>query len=78
LSVSKDGWTGQEPYTQVIRALLPRAAGVHVFDAAGEIRWSSEASQTVDLPHQVRRSLAAQTSLGEAGERVLVGNEPPI
>ena len=41
-----------EPYAQLVRSLLPRAASVSLFDNGGKLLWSSaantpEASQTV-------------------------------
>ena len=46
-------WSELEPYAQLIRALLPRAAGISVFDPEGELRWTSEPSVAADLPRLV-------------------------
>jgi diguanylate cyclase (GGDEF)-like protein len=38
-----------EPYAQLVRSLLPRAASVNLFDSAGKLLWSSTARATPDL-----------------------------
>jgi diguanylate cyclase (GGDEF)-like protein len=76
---SNVAWSELEPYAQLIRALLPRAAGISAFDPEGEIRWTSENSVAADLPRLVRLSVAASADRsGEAGERVLIGGEAPV
>jgi diguanylate cyclase (GGDEF)-like protein len=76
---SNVSWSELEPYAQLIRALLPRAAGISAFDPEGEIRWTSESSVAADLPRLVRLSVAASADRsGEPGERVLVGGEAPV
>ena len=37
-----DPWGSFEPYVQLVSSLLPRASSVALFDAKGELRWSSE------------------------------------
>ncbi len=72
-------WAELEPYAQLIGALLPRAAGITVFDVTGNSRWTSENSVPVDLPRLVRLSVAASASgANEYGERVSLGGEAPI
>ena len=72
-------YTELEPYAQLLRALLPRAAGITAFDTEGEIRWTSEDHVPADLPRLVRLSVAASASRsGEPGERVLIGGETPV
>jgi diguanylate cyclase (GGDEF)-like protein len=51
-------WKNLDPYAQLIRSLLPRATSLRVFDAAGELRWSSESTTGPDLPHAVQDSLS--------------------
>jgi diguanylate cyclase (GGDEF)-like protein len=38
-----------EPYAQLVRSLLPRAASVSLFDSTGKLLWSSAASTNPDL-----------------------------
>ena len=56
--ITRPSWTGLEPYAQLVGSLLPRAAGVCVFDAAGELRWSPEAGGNLDLESQINASVA--------------------
>lgn len=53
--------TALEPYAQLVKALLPRAHCVCVFDAAGELRWSSETTTGPDLASLVEDALASAT-----------------
>ena len=82
MSEQKQGngtYTELEPYAQLIRALLPRAAGITAFDIEGEIRWTSEAHVSPELPRLVRLSVAASAAHGgEPGERVLLGGDTPV
>ena len=38
-----------EPYAQLVRSLLPRAASVSLFDSTGKLLWGSAASTNPDL-----------------------------
>ena len=71
-------WGSPEPYVQLIRSLLPRAASVSLYDADGELRWSSETLTGPDLPQFVAEALAAaRESPASSGEfRMLGGNQP--
>jgi diguanylate cyclase (GGDEF)-like protein len=73
-----DPWDSFEPYVQLIRSLLPRAASVAIFDTKGELRWSSETTTGPDLINLVDDALsAARTAPDSAGQlRVLEGNMP--
>ncbi len=55
-----DPWGSFEPYAQLVRSLMPRAISVTVFDAAGEMRWTSETTTGPDLgpPRRARCCLA--------------------
>jgi diguanylate cyclase (GGDEF)-like protein len=44
-----DPWSSFEPYVQLVRSLLPRSTSVALFDAAGDMRWSSETTTGPDL-----------------------------
>ena len=52
-----DPWGSFEPYVQLIRALLPRASSVAIFDANGEMRWTSETTTGPDLAHLIEELL---------------------
>ncbi len=71
-------WGSPEPYVQLVRSLLPRAGSVSLFDAEGELRWSSETLTGPDLPHFVAEALSsAHNNPSSAGElRMLGGNQP--
>jgi diguanylate cyclase (GGDEF)-like protein len=42
-------WSSLEPYTQLLRALLPRMNSLSVFDARGHMHWSSEGSVAPEI-----------------------------
>jgi Amt family ammonium transporter len=69
-------WSSLEPYVQLVRALMPRAAHVAVFDAAGDIRFLSEASAGPELYRAVHAVLpaAAQDAISEGQIEVLPDN----
>ena len=47
-----------EPYAQLVRSLLPRAASVSLFDNSGKLLWSSAASTNPDLFALVLQAIA--------------------
>lgn len=71
-------WDSFEPYVQLIRSLLPRAASVALFDTNGDPRWSSETTTGPDLLNVVDDALTtARTVPDSAGQlRALAGNQP--
>ena len=71
-------WNSLEPYAQLLRALLPRATGVAVFDGKGELRWSSESAIGSDVESAVKETVArAERDSAQSGElQVLEGNVP--
>jgi diguanylate cyclase (GGDEF)-like protein len=73
-----DPWGSFEPYAQLIRSLMPRAISVTVFDAVGEMRWTSETTTGPDLANLVEDVLpGAQQDRTGAGElRTLEGGLP--
>jgi diguanylate cyclase (GGDEF)-like protein len=73
-----DPWGSFEPYAQLIRSLMPRAISVSVFDAAGEMRWTSETTTGPDLVNLVGDVLSnAREQRDSAGElRLLEGSLP--
>jgi diguanylate cyclase (GGDEF)-like protein len=58
-----------EPYAQLVRSLLPRAASVSLFDSAGKLLWSSAASANSELFALVLQAVAElehdRDSIGE-------------
>ena len=73
-----DPWGSFEPYAQLIRSLMPRAISVSVFDAAGEMRWTSETTTGPDLVNLVEEVLPnARQQRSSAGElRAFEGGLP--
>ena len=73
-----DPWGSFEPYVQLIRSLLPRATSVAIFDAAGELRWTSETTTGPDLVHLIEEILphAREDRAGAGDLRMLAGNVP--
>jgi diguanylate cyclase (GGDEF)-like protein len=75
----KDPWGSFEPYAQLIRSLMPRAISVTVFDANGEMRWTSETTTGPDLGHLVLEVLPnARSQRDSVGELRALQNSPPV
>ena len=66
------------PYAQLVAALLPRAAGITVFEPNGELRWTSEESIGPAALKLVQASAAAAALSAEAGERVQTAQRDPL
>ena len=62
-------WKSLEPYAQLVKSLMPRASAVRVFDAAGQLRWSSESTTGPDLPNAIeaaqRHAVEDPSALGD-------------
>jgi diguanylate cyclase (GGDEF)-like protein len=73
-----DPWGSFEPYVQLIRSLLPRATSVAIFDAVGELRWTSETTTGPDMVHLIDEVLphARGDRTGAGDLRMLAGNIP--
>ncbi len=66
-----------EPYAQLMRALLPRMNSLSVFNAAGELHWSTEMSVEPSLMKLVPEAIRnAQSDPASNGEHRMAGNEP--
>ena len=52
-------WTSLEPYAQLLRALLPRMSHLSVFNARGELHWSSEMAVGPELTPMIPQTLRA-------------------
>jgi diguanylate cyclase (GGDEF)-like protein len=71
-----NAWTSLEPYVQVLRALLPRISHLSVFNASGELHWSSEMAVDPELISLVPETLrAAEAEPASPGEQRMAGHE---
>ncbi len=66
------------PYAQLVAALLPRAAGLSIFEPDGELRWTSQDSVSPVFEQLVQKSVAVANATTEAGERTQVGRDEPV
>jgi diguanylate cyclase (GGDEF)-like protein len=79
--VSKDagneGWGWLEPFSQLLRVMMPRAATIAVYNAAGRMRWSNDSTMGPDLTSRVDAMLpvAHDRSSGD-GALELLGEQP--
>jgi diguanylate cyclase (GGDEF)-like protein len=74
-----DPWAALDPYAQLIRSLLPRAANVAVFDCEGKLRWSLEEVAGPDLLDLVEDTLyAASSELKSEGQLRMLGGDVPV
>jgi diguanylate cyclase (GGDEF)-like protein len=79
--ISKDGnnegWGWLEPFSQLFRAMMPRAATIAVYNAAGRLRWSNDSTMGPDLTSRVDAMLpvAHDRSSGD-GALELLGEQP--
>src|SRR6478609_3500009 len=74
-----DPWGSFEPYAQLIRSLMPRAISVTVFDANGDMRWTSETTTGPDLAHLIGEVLPnAKAPDGGVGVLRALPNSPPV
>jgi diguanylate cyclase (GGDEF)-like protein len=69
-------WSSLEPYTQLLRALLPRMSSLSVFDPQGHMHWSSEMSLPPEITGVVGDAVKNAREPGSAGVQRTVGNEP--
>ncbi|HWG76158.1 MAG TPA: GGDEF domain-containing protein [Steroidobacteraceae bacterium] len=69
-------WTSLEPYVQVLRALLPRISHLSVFNASGELHWSSEMAVDPELMSLLPETLqAAENEPTSPGQQRMAGHE---
>ena len=69
-------WSSLEPYTQLLRALLPRMNSLSVFDPQGHLHWSSEMSVAPEIASVVAQAVKDGREPGSAGVQRMVGAEP--
>lgn len=75
---SADPWVQLEPYAQLITALVPRAAGVELYDPEGELRWSAGSDATADLASAIADLQdRARTLRDEPGELITLAGGVP-
>ena len=79
--VSKEGsnevWDLLEPFSQLFRAMMPRAATIAVFNSAGRMRWSSDATIGPDLSRRVDAMLpVARNPTSGEGALEMLGGQP--
>ena len=74
---NKDAWESLEPFAQLFRAMMPRAATIAVFNAAGRMRWSNDATVGPDLIGRVEAMLhvARDPTSGE-GTLEMLSDQP--
>ena len=67
-----------EPYAQLVRSLLPRAASVNLFDNTGKLLWSSATSANPELFAIVLQAIAQlETDRDGAGQHCVLPDEGP-
>jgi diguanylate cyclase (GGDEF)-like protein len=71
-------WDTLGCFAQLFRALLPRATNVVVFNAEGQIRWSSDPTVGPDLSRRVATVLPAaqDPAIGGDGTLEMLGEQP--
>jgi diguanylate cyclase (GGDEF)-like protein len=73
---SSNPWTSLDPYAQLLRALLPRLSHLSVFNASGDLHWSSEMTVDPEVLNLIPDSLrAAESTPGAPGQVATVGQE---
>jgi diguanylate cyclase (GGDEF)-like protein len=70
-------WSSLEPYTQLLRALLPRMNSLSVFDPHGHMHWSSEMSVAPEIASVVAEAVKDSVrEPGSFGVQRMTGSEP--
>ncbi|TLZ46102.1 MAG: hypothetical protein E6K32_02025, partial [Gammaproteobacteria bacterium] len=65
-----------EPYLQLVRSVLPRATSVALYDAAGSLQWTTDATAGPDLHDLIENALQAGSPEGPGQMRLLEGGLP--
>ncbi len=68
--------TSLEPYAQLVRSLLPRAAAVNLFDNTGKLLWTSAAATNSDLFALVLQAIAQPGERGD-GQHLALSDDGP-
>src|SRR5579863_4604969 len=74
--VPSSPWSSLEPYTQLLRALLPRMNSLSVLDPQGTMHWSSEMSVPPELSTLVAEAVKNAREPGSAGVARSIAGEP--
>ncbi len=75
-NVPGNPWTSLDPYAQVLRALLPRMTHLSVFNASGDLHWSSEMSVDSEVLNLIPETLrAAASNPSGPGQQAMAGQE---
>src|SRR5687767_15790947 len=69
--------SSMEPYAQLVRALLPRAAAMSLFDSAGKLLWSSTTSANPDLFAVVLNAIGERSGADDAGLHCALPDDGP-
>ncbi len=69
-------WSSLEPYTQLLRALLPRMNSLSVLGPDGQMHWSSEKSVPPELGAVAADAVRNAREPGVAGVARTIGGEP--
>jgi diguanylate cyclase (GGDEF)-like protein len=70
-------WSSLEPYSQLLRALLPRMSSLSVFDPHGHLHWSTEMAVGPELSTLIAEAAKrAASEPGVPGVQLMAGNEP--
>ena len=77
MTAAKDLWSDYAPYAQLVGALLPRAAGITIFETNGDVRWTSEEQVPPVLPPLVKQTLGSPEGAALAGVRVQISATEP-
>ena len=77
LNDGTNAWDSLEPFAQLFRAMMPRAASIAVFNASGQMRWSNDATVGPDLTGRVEALLAvARDAASGEGTLEMLGEQP--
>src|SRR5690606_33860246 len=66
------------PYGQLVAALLPRAAGLSIFEPDGQLRWTSDDTDDPLLPPLVEQSATLAALHTAPGERLQIRHDEPV
>lgn len=78
MPLSPDASWDFSPYAQLVAALLPRAAGLTIFETDGDVRWTSEESVAPTLPALIGKSAARAHESADPGERLQLHDGEPV
>ncbi|MGA3156200.1 MAG: EAL domain-containing protein [Steroidobacteraceae bacterium] len=78
-AVLQSEWHSLEPYGQLLRVLLPRMSGFSVFNARGDLCWSSDMTLDAETREAIDESIrAGLIDTESAGQLRIVNDEEPV